>query len=73
MVRVPWRKTGASRGIHDELLARRAEEQVTLVSNPPAGEGKVHRLYASWGYENIGESQPSPDSPVLMAMVRPTR
>ncbi|MFF7650686.1 GNAT family N-acetyltransferase [Streptomyces sp. NPDC007983] len=29
MVRVPWRKTGASRGIHDELLARRTEEQVT--------------------------------------------
>lgn len=73
MVRVPWRKTGTSRGIHDELLARRSEEQVTLMVNPLAGEGKVHRLYASWGYGDIGESQPSPDSPVLRAMLRPTR
>ncbi|MEU1803888.1 GNAT family N-acetyltransferase [Streptomyces sp. NPDC019937] len=73
MVRVPWRKTGASRGIHDELIARRSEEQVTLMVNPLAGEGKVHRLYESWGYEDIGESRPSPDSPVLLAMVRLTR
>ncbi len=38
--------------------------------NPLAGNGKVHALYESWGYADIGESQPSPDSPVLMAMVR---
>jgi hypothetical protein len=70
MVRVPWRKTGASRGIHDGLLAQRSEPQVTLMVNPLAGDGKVHGLYESWGYRDIGESQPSPDSPVLMAMVR---
>lgn len=70
MVRVPWRKTGASRRIHDELLTQRSERQVTLMVNPLAGEGKVHGLYGSWGYKDVGESQPSPDSPVLMAMVR---
>ena len=70
MVRVPWRKTGASIGIHDSLLAARSETQVTLMVNPLAGDGKVHSLYETWGYRDIGESQPSPDSPVLMAMVR---
>lgn len=73
MVRVPWRKTGASIGIHDDLLARRPEPQVTLMVNPLAGNGKVHALYESWGYRDIGKSQPSPDSPMLMAMVRAIR
>ncbi|WP_435173761.1 GNAT family N-acetyltransferase [Actinacidiphila sp. bgisy145] len=70
MVRVPWRKTGTSRRIHDTLLAERRETQAALMVNPLAGNGKVHALYESWGYADIGESQPSPDSPVLMAMVR---
>jgi hypothetical protein len=73
MVRVPWRKTGASRGIHDGLLSQRSETQVTLMVNPLAGQGKVHSLYEVWGYTDIGTSQPSPDSPVLMAMVRSVR
>lgn len=41
--------------------------------NPLAGDGKVHRLYESWGYEDLGHSQPSADSPVLTAMIRPVR
>jgi GNAT superfamily N-acetyltransferase len=73
MVRVPWRKTGASRRIHDALLDQRSEAQVTLMVNPLAGDGKVHGLYETWGYKDIGTSQPSPDSPVLMAMLRDVR
>ncbi len=38
--------------------------------NPEAGDGKVHDLYVSWGYQDLGVSRPSPDSPVLTAMVR---
>ncbi|MFI9724526.1 hypothetical protein ACIHFE_33690 [Streptomyces sp. NPDC052396] len=60
MVRVPWRKTGSARRIHDELLAE-------------AGRGKVVALYESWGYEKISEQQPSPDGPVLTAMLRDIR
>ncbi|UVN55093.1 GNAT family N-acetyltransferase [Streptomyces albus] len=71
MVRVPWRKTGASRSIHDTLLTGRPEEQVTLMVNPSAGDGKVHRLYEGWGYRDLGDSRPSPDSPLLRAMIRP--
>lgn len=73
MLRVPWRGTGTARRIHDELLANRPEEQVSLLVNPLAGNGKVQALYERWGYEEISTQQPSPDGPVLTAMLRPIR
>lgn len=69
-VRPAWRKTGTARRIHDALLATRAEPFVTLMVNPAAGDGKVHALYRSWGYEDIGRSQPVPSSPLLILMIR---
>ncbi len=72
-VRIPWRGTGTARRIHDALLATRDEPYATLMVNPAAGDGKVHALYRSWGYEDIGQSQPSPASPVLTVMIRATR
>ncbi|GAA3298475.1 GNAT family N-acetyltransferase [Streptomyces cinereospinus] len=69
-VRPAWRGTGTARRIHDALLATREEPFVTLMVNPAAGDGKVQALYASWGYEDIGRSRPSPASPVLTVMVR---
>jgi GNAT superfamily N-acetyltransferase len=71
-VRTAWRKTGTARRIHDALLDTRGEPYVTLMVNPAAGDGKVHALYRSWGYEDIGQSQPSPASPVLTVMIRAT-
>ncbi|MDX3345859.1 GNAT family N-acetyltransferase [Streptomyces sp. ME02-6987-2C] len=65
-----WRGTGTARRIHDALLLTRDERYVTLMVNAAAGEGKVHALYRSWGYEDIGHSQPSPTSPLLTVMVR---
>ncbi|MFE9241891.1 GNAT family N-acetyltransferase [Streptomyces sp. NPDC007007] len=72
-VRPAWRKTGTARRIHDALLATRDEPYVTLMVNPAAGDGKVRALYESWRYEGIGQSQPSPASPVLTVMIRATR
>lgn len=72
-VRTPWRGTGLARRIHDALLADRTEPYVSLMVNPLAGSGKVRRLYESWGYEDIGQSQPSPASPVLTVMARSIR
>ncbi|MFF8831406.1 GNAT family N-acetyltransferase [Streptomyces sp. NPDC015131] len=69
-VRKPWRGTGAAKRLHDALLARRTEQYVTLMVNPQAGDGKVHRLYQTWGYRDLGDSRPSPASPVLRAMIR---
>ncbi|MHA6758749.1 GNAT family N-acetyltransferase [Streptacidiphilus sp. PAMC 29251] len=70
MVRTSWRGTGTARRIHDELLAYRTEDRVTLSVNPLAGDGKVQDLYVTWGYEAFNEQQPSPDSPLLTAMIR---
>ncbi|GLV78004.1 MULTISPECIES: GNAT family N-acetyltransferase [Streptomyces] len=72
-VRPAWRGTGSARRIHDALLRTREEPYVTLMVNPAAGDGKVHALYRSWGYEDIGQSQPSPASPVLRVMIRAIR
>ncbi|KUM97362.1 acetyltransferase [Streptomyces yokosukanensis] len=71
-VRPTWRKTGTSRLMHDALLAERTEPYVTLMVNSAAGDGKVRALYQSWGYEDIGHSQPSAASPVLTVMIRTT-
>ncbi|MFC5027194.1 GNAT family N-acetyltransferase [Streptomyces sp. DSM 41987] len=70
MLRVPWRGTGAALRIHDDLLAAREEERVTLLVNPKAGDGKVQALYETWGYQPYSEQQPSPESPRLVAMIR---
>lgn len=70
MMRERWRGTGTARRIHDELLAHRPEEQVSLLVNPLAGGGKVKALYESWGYHQISIQQPSVDGPVLTAMLR---
>ncbi|OEV13163.1 acetyltransferase [Streptomyces nanshensis] len=67
-----WRGTGVARHIHDTLLAGRDEPYVTLMVNEAAGDGKVHALYKSWGYRDIGHSQPSPASPRLTVMIRST-
>ncbi|MEU8473774.1 GNAT family N-acetyltransferase [Streptomyces hygroscopicus] len=72
-VRPAWRGTGSARRIHDELLRTRDEPYVTLMVNPAAGDGKVRAIYRSWGYEDIGQSQPSPASPVLRVMIRAIR
>ncbi|MFE2634062.1 helix-turn-helix domain-containing protein [Streptomyces scopuliridis] len=73
MLRLPWRGTGIARRAHDELLAHRSEEQVSLLVNPQAENGTVKAMYESWGYETIGEQQPSADGPVLTAMLRAIR
>ncbi|MFE5889149.1 GNAT family N-acetyltransferase [Streptomyces sp. NPDC056468] len=72
-VRPAWRGTGTARRIHDALLATSEEPHVTLMVNSAAGDGKVHALYRSWGYEDIGQSQPSAASPILTVMIRSTR
>ncbi|MEU8926162.1 hypothetical protein AB0D10_35405 [Kitasatospora sp. NPDC048545] len=68
----PWRGTGTARRIHDALPAERAEDRVTLPVDPPAGDGKVQRLYEAWGYRAFTTRQPSPHSPRLTAVIRPT-
>ncbi|MFJ5098686.1 GNAT family N-acetyltransferase [Streptomyces sp. NPDC088557] len=70
-VTVPHRGTGLARRVHDALLAGRGEAYVSLMVNAAAGDGKVRRVYESWGYTAIGTSRPSPGAPVLTSMIRP--
>ncbi|MGW0874266.1 GNAT family N-acetyltransferase [Streptomyces sp. NPDC002740] len=72
-VRDAWRGTGTARRMHDAFLATRDEPYATLMVNPAAGDGKVHKLYQSWGYHDLGQSQPAPASPVLTVMIRAAR
>ncbi|RPK36348.1 hypothetical protein EES37_27120 [Streptomyces sp. ADI91-18] len=71
MVRAPWRGTGLAHRIHEELLASRTEERVTLLVEP--GHPKVKTLYEGWGYQHIGDQQPFPDAPVYTTMLRALR
>lgn len=68
MVRSPWRGTGTAHAIHEELLAHRPEERVTLLVEPE--HTGVKRTYESWGYQHIGDQKPFPDSPLYATMVR---
>lgn len=73
LVREPWRGAhgaGAARRIHEELLSGRTEERVTLLVNPQRADGRLKAVYESWGYKEIGQQQPFPDSPVFAAMMR---
>lgn len=73
MVRQGWRKTGLADRLHDSLMGSRSEQQITLMVNPEAGGGKVMAIYTGWNYRPVSRVQPSPDSPPLMAMIRPIR
>jgi GNAT superfamily N-acetyltransferase len=68
MVRAPWRGTGLARRIHEELLAGRPEDRVTLLVE--ATHPKVKALYEQWGYQNVGDQRPFPDAPLYATMVR---
>ncbi|GGV70522.1 hypothetical protein GCM10010277_81570 [Streptomyces longisporoflavus] len=47
---------------------------MTLMVSKGDGDGKVHALYRAWGYEGIGQSQPSAASAALSVMIpRSTR
>ncbi|NUK26007.1 GNAT family N-acetyltransferase [Streptomyces lunaelactis] len=72
MVRLPWRKTGISRQLHDGLLDGRREERATLLVDQE--HPKVHRLYESWGWQTLGDLRPRiPDAPLFHAMLLPLR
>lgn len=68
LVLKPWRKTGSAHRIHEELLAGRPEERVTLLVEQT--HPRVKALYEQWGYENVGDQRPFPDAPVYATMVR---
>ncbi|MEH0467219.1 hypothetical protein [Streptomyces acidiscabies] len=72
MVRVPWRKTGLSRRLHDALLADRTETRATLLVR--TSHPKVGALYESWGWKLFGQIIPriegAPKFDVMLLAIR---
>ncbi|KAF5990244.1 GNAT family N-acetyltransferase [Streptomyces sp. WAC00263] len=67
-VRIPWRKTGAARRLHDELLAEQSEERATLLVQQ--AHPKVRALYESWGWKVLGDLRPHIEhAPLFHAML----
>ncbi|MFB7919259.1 GNAT family N-acetyltransferase [Streptomyces sp. NPDC056061] len=68
MVRTPWRKTGTARRLHDAHLAPRPEQRAALLVDQT--HPKVHALYATWGWQTLGDLRPRlPDAPLFHAML----
>ncbi|MFC8593053.1 N-acetyltransferase [Streptomyces atroolivaceus] len=71
MVRPRWRKTGASKRLHEALVEDRPEALAVLLVD--ARHPKVETLYESWRYRRIGDRQPFPGSPNFAVMLRDLR
>lgn len=68
MVRLKWRRRGIATALHSALIAQRPEALAVLLVNTT--NPVVQNLYASWGYNKVGEQQPFADSPVYAVMVK---
>ncbi|QFQ98928.1 hypothetical protein F9278_25355 [Streptomyces phaeolivaceus] len=67
MLREKWRKRGISQVMHGELVGRRTEARAELlVRRERPG---LRAMYEGWGYEQVGEKLPFPDSPLYDVMV----
>lgn len=61
---------GIGRQIHDELLATRSEERVTIATHH--GNTHARTTYTKWGYHHIGtRQQQPPPAPLLDVYLRP--
>lgn len=62
-----WRKRGISRVMHDELVGQRSEARAELLVRRE--RPRLRAMYEGWGYEQVGEKLPFPDSPLYDVMV----
>jgi ribosomal protein S18 acetylase RimI-like enzyme len=67
MVSPSWRKTGTAEHLHRALLGSRDEDLSVLLVDTE--HPRVQALYESWGYREVGQRQPFPDSPVYAVML----
>jgi GNAT superfamily N-acetyltransferase len=64
LVRAPWRQQGIGRGLHDAILAGRAEERATATI-PPAATA-AQGAFRAWGWRKVARTrEPGPDTGVL--------
>ena len=63
-----YQNKGAGRRVHDELLATRNENRVTIATHH--GNTHARDTYTRWGYHHIGTRQPEPPAPLMDVYVR---
>ncbi|MFF8782988.1 GNAT family N-acetyltransferase [Streptomyces sp. NPDC015140] len=66
-VRTTWRKTGTAERVSRALLDSRGEDLVVLLVD--LEHPKVQHTYEAWGFRQVGDRQPFPDSPVYAVML----
>jgi hypothetical protein len=69
LVRAPWRRRHAARGLHDLLLENRPEERATLTVLPAAAPAQS--AYRKWGWPWVAQKRnPLPGSPLFDVLVK---
>jgi ribosomal protein S18 acetylase RimI-like enzyme len=67
MVDANYRRQGIATRLHSALLSSRRESRATLLVEP---ENEAARAaYLHWGWSDVGELKPFPDSPTYMSMI----
>ncbi len=70
VVRIPWRRRGVARRLHDMLLSGRREERASLTARPEAEAAQT--AYANWGWRKVGQkTNPLPGDPVYDILIKP--
>ncbi len=68
MVKLPWRRMGIARSMHDEFLAHRSERRAGLLVLPDNLAAKS--AYLKWGWNTIGMVRRTPEAPLYECMVK---
>lgn len=61
-----WQRHGFGTQIHDELLRGRTEQAAHLLVRPDNAPAQA--AYKSWGWKQVGQIKPFPDSPTFDAL-----
>lgn len=69
MVHPDWQGRHLAHRLHDELLSARPEERATILVR--ADNQTARTAYDRWGWRQVGQLQPFPDSPVFDALILP--
>lgn len=71
LVRLPYRRVGVARSMHDEFLSGRREQRAGLRVLPNNLPAKA--AYLKWGWNTIGMVRPVPEAPRYECMVKSLR
>ncbi len=68
LVKIPWRRMGVARSMHDEFLLHRNERRAGLLVLPNNFAAKS--AYLKWGWSIIGVVRRAPEVPLYECMVK---